>query len=103
MNYRNPKVLAHARGQSCQFCNALDGTVVAAHSNQGRHGKGMSIKAHDCFVAYLCMRCHTAVDQGRGPQAVRVAIWQQAHERSVPLFRHLLDEEGERILMGVPA
>lgn len=65
-NYRSPALLRHARGQSCTNCGAEDDTIVAAHSNWPEHGKGMSIKAHDCFIAFLCFRCHTWLDQGRG-------------------------------------
>jgi hypothetical protein len=61
-NYRNKKILSHAKGQSCTCCGTDDGTVVAAHSNLGADGKGVGLKAADCFVAYLCFRCHTAYD-----------------------------------------
>lgn len=62
-NYRNPRLLALARqAPRCMSCGrANDGTVVAAHSNAQRHGKGMGIKAHD-LPAYLCFRCHSEVD-----------------------------------------
>lgn len=64
MNYRNRKLLDLARDQPCANCGAEDGTVVAAHSNCGIHGKGKSLKAHDCFHAHLCHRCHAWLDQG---------------------------------------
>lgn len=64
MNFRCPKLLALARDESCTNCGVEDGTIVAAHSNLGRHGKGKSIKAHDSFVAFLCHRCHSWLDQG---------------------------------------
>lgn len=66
MNYRNRQLLDLARGETCACCGADDGTVVAAHSNQSAHGKGMSIKAHDCYIAFLCHRCHSWLDQGSG-------------------------------------
>ena len=62
--YRNEKLLASANGRRCAMCGAMDGTTVAAHSNLLEHGKGRGIKAHDCFVAYLCHRCHTGYDSG---------------------------------------
>jgi hypothetical protein len=65
MNYRNPQLLALARDQACTNCGSLHG-VVAAHSNWSRHGKGKSIKAHDCFHAWLCFSCHGWLDQGGG-------------------------------------
>lgn len=64
MNYRNKKLLDLARGQACVMCGCDDGTIVAAHSNLLEHGKGKSIKAHDSMTAWLCMRCHSELDQG---------------------------------------
>lgn len=59
-----------------------DGTVVAAHSNQSKHGKGRGIKASDQYVAALCYRCHYTVDQSLEARDVKLAIWEQAHERT---------------------
>lgn len=98
--YRNRRVLDEARHHSCQSCNADDNTIVAAHSNSSTHGKGMSIKAHDCFVAYLCHSCHSYVDTGRGSREQRTAVWEAAHQKTVPLFQHLLNKEG-RALLGI--
>lgn len=56
-NYRNPKLLALANGAPCSSCGARDDTVVAAHSDKLRHGKGRGLKAHD-IPAYLCYKCH---------------------------------------------
>jgi len=46
--YRNRKLLDMIReSPECMHCGRYnDGTVVAAHSNQLRDGKGKSIKAH---------------------------------------------------------
>lgn len=66
MTYRNPALLRLARDESCANCGAEDGTVVAAHSNLSRHGKGKSLKAHDCYIAFLCHSCHGWLDQGNG-------------------------------------
>lgn len=66
MNYRNRKLLDLARDEACTNCGAQDGTIVAAHSNLSRHGKGKSIKAADCYIAFLCHRCHSWLDQGLG-------------------------------------
>lgn len=60
--YRNPKILAHAKGQPCQNCGRDDGSTVAAHSNSAEHGKAKGMKAHDLFTAYLCGQCHTWLD-----------------------------------------
>jgi len=62
MNYRNRKLTQSAKHESCVSCGADDGTIVWAHSNTQRHGKGMGIKAHDLFGAYLCHKCHSAYD-----------------------------------------
>jgi cytochrome c553 len=62
--YRNKRLLELLREAPCQVCGIEDGTVVAAHSNQLRDGKGRSIKAHDFRIAAMCYRCHTRCDQG---------------------------------------
>jgi ferredoxin len=63
--HREPKLLKLAKGKPCVMCYRDDGTVVAAHSNLLEHGKGMAMKAHDCMTAWLCMTCHSMVDQGK--------------------------------------
>ena len=84
MNYRNRKLLNLANGQACQHCGIQDGTVVAAHSNQSRHGKGTGIKANDCFVAWLCNRCHVELDQGKAlSRSQKADLWQLAHEKTL--------------------
>jgi hypothetical protein len=62
-NYRNKKLTQSAKHEACVSCGADDGTIVWAHSNSQRHGKGMGIKAHDLFGAYLCHRCHERFDK----------------------------------------
>jgi hypothetical protein len=64
--YRNRKLLDVLRESPyCWGCGcANDGTVVAAHINEGKFGKGRGIKAHDCCVAALCFDCHSSYDQG---------------------------------------
>lgn len=59
---RSPALLKACRELACQHCGKEDGTVVAAHSNQGKHGKGRSVKASDVYVAALCFNCHTVLD-----------------------------------------
>jgi hypothetical protein len=60
--YRNPKLLRLADGMSCVECGIQDGTIVSAHSN---NGKGMGIKASDATIMFLCYRCHTEYDSGK--------------------------------------
>lgn len=81
---RSKALLEACREIECQNCGIADGTVVAAHSNSLKHGKGRSIKASDIHVAALCFRCHSDIDQGSYlTKAERVAIWTAAHERTV--------------------
>lgn len=87
MNYRNRALLDAARELPCQHCGAQDGTVVAAHSNQLRDGKGRSIKAHDYRIASLCYRCHSELDQGsRMSKDERLAMWEEAHRKTIGLL-----------------
>lgn len=84
MNYRNKKLLEIVRESPCQLCGAEDGTVVAAHSNQLRDGKGRAIKSHDFRVAALCFRCHAEIDQGsKMSKEDRVDIWEMAHRKTI--------------------
>lgn len=84
MIYRNPKILELAQESPCQCCGKMDGTIVAAHSNQQRDGKGMGIKAHDYRVAYLCHQCHFDIDNGKlHERENRIAIWEAAHRATI--------------------
>ena len=55
MLYRNKKLLALAKeAPKCFHCDMPnDGTVIAAHRNEG---KGIGIKASDAGIAYLSLR-----------------------------------------------
>jgi hypothetical protein len=87
MIYRNQKLLEAARELECQHCGANDGTVVAAHSNQLRDGKGRGIKAHDYRIASLCYRCHSDLDQGsKMSKQERLDMWEEAHRRTIGLL-----------------
>jgi hypothetical protein len=82
--YRNQKLLEIVREFECALCGAEDGTVVAAHSNQLRDGKGKGIKAHDYRIAALCYRCHMAIDQGhRINKQEKEAMWEEAHRKTI--------------------
>ena len=82
--YRNKKLLELVRQSPCQHCGVSDGTVVAAHSNQLRDGKGRGIKAHDYRIAALCYRCHADLDQGASlSREERVNMWEEAHRKTV--------------------
>jgi hypothetical protein len=65
-------------------CGISDGTVVAAHSNQLRDGKGRGLKAHDFRIAALCYRCHHEIDQGsKMSKEERLNAWDEAHRATV--------------------
>jgi hypothetical protein len=82
--YRNKKLLELVRQSPCQTCGVQDGTVVAAHSNQLRDGKGRGLKAHDYRIAALCFRCHSELDQGtKMSKAERIESWEEAHRRTI--------------------
>ena len=90
-NYRNKKLLEIVRKSPCQNCGAQDGTVVAAHSNQSRDGKGMGIKASDAAIAALCYNCHSMLDQGIDlSRKERVDLWELAHRKTI---RWLIENE----------
>ena len=99
MMYRNRKLLDSARNHSCQYCGADDGTIVAAHSNQQRHGKSMGMKASDCFVAFLCFRCHHSLDQGNKLTAVeKEQLWRAAFEKTLPLIWRFFNEDAKALV-----
>jgi hypothetical protein len=87
MMYRNRKLLDLARELPCQNCGISDGTVVAAHSNQLRDGKGRGLKAHDYRIASLCFTCHVELDQGsKMSKQERVEMWEEAHRNTIGLL-----------------
>ena len=93
--YRNKKLLELARLLPCQHCGIEDGTVVAAHSNQLRDGKGRGLKASDFRIASLCFRCHAEADTSSTlTKVARIEMWEQAH-------RATIGELFERGLVGV--
>lgn len=82
--YRNKKLLELVRQFPCQNCGVQDGTVVAAHSNQLRDGKGRGIKAHDYRIASLCFTCHYELDQGKNlNKEQRLDLWEEAHRKTI--------------------
>ena len=82
--YRNKRLLEVVRNLPCQHCGKSDGTVVAAHSNQLRDGKGRGIKCSDALIAALCYRCHAEVDQSSTlSKDARVEMWESAHKATI--------------------
>ena len=87
MIYRNKKLLELVRNFPCQHCGKQDGTVVAAHSNQLRDGKGKGIKASDFRIASLCFTCHMELDQGKNlSKQERLEMWEEAHRKTIGLL-----------------
>jgi len=94
MNHRDRKLLdlAH-RLHDCTIripgvCqgHSVEG-LEPAHANWSRYGKGMGIKAHDCFHAAACHACHAEIDQGkRLSQEERIDYWQQGFERTLLIY-----------------
>ena len=82
--YRNKKLLEVVRESPCQVCNAKNGTVVAAHSNQLRDGKGRGLKASDAAIAAMCCSCHYDIDQGsKLSKQERIDVWESAHRKTI--------------------
>jgi hypothetical protein len=89
--YRNKKLLEVVRESPCQVCNAKNGTVVAAHSNQLRDGKGRGLKASDAAIAAMCYSCHYDIDQGsKLSKQERIDVWESAHRKTI---RWLIENE----------
>lgn len=63
------------------MCGIEDGTVVAAHRNEG---KGMGLKVSDALVAALCHKCHAELDQGKElSRDARRSLWDKAYIRTI--------------------
>ncbi len=78
MTFRSLELLRLARlAPKCMVCQRIaDGTIVAAHSNASRHGKGMGIKAGDMWFCCACADCHREIDQGAQSREAREALWE---------------------------
>lgn len=84
MNWRSKKLTDSAKYESCVSCGADDETIVWAHSNLLRHGKGTAIKAHDLFGAYLCHFCHNLYDvEWAGPPEEKEEYFLEQWEKSM--------------------
>lgn len=86
-NYRDRALLDAVYQVKCtlQINGCCEGGLgEPAHSNQSRHGKGSSLKAHDCFVVSACRSCHRELDQGRRfTREEKGEIWLRGHERTM--------------------
>lgn len=90
----NPARLCH--GQECYLripgvCRNDPATVVPAHSNQLKHGKGRGIKAKDEYTVPACYECHAELDQGRRlTKSERREYWDRAHAAWHPVRERML-------------
>lgn len=85
--FRSPDLLKLAAGESCtlRFPGCVEGPCCSAHSNLAKHGKGKSIKAHDCFICWACSPCHSILDQGKQyTREQKTDAFQRAHEETLP-------------------
>ena len=85
---RSKKALEACRGQPCyllvpHICLGEPGqeTVVPCHPNWADYGKGMGLKADDKYVVPGCFACHSWLDQGSAPGALKRAVFESALER----------------------
>lgn len=98
---RNPHLLEMARGMCCLLkspvCDNDTDTVVAAHSNQSRHGKSMGRKASDAYTVHCCGACHHWLDQGKDATKVqKIAAFTLAHVRQVALWNQVAADPREK-------
>lgn len=84
----HPDMLCH--GQQCYLripgvCRSNPDTVVPAHSNQLKDGKGKGLKADDRMTVPACAQCHYELDQGRRlSKEQRRVIWDRGYARWAP-------------------
>jgi hypothetical protein len=81
--FRDKQFLKAVASLPCQHCG-LEGSTQAAHANWVWSGKGMGIKAHDCFTAALCQSCHQELDQGKNlSRNEREDLWMDAWKKTI--------------------
>lgn len=89
-----------ARGEQCQvryyWINYHNPeTVVFAHSNKSKHGKGMGLKAKDEFGAYACYRCHAIYDgHEKRPDYIPKEYIDEIFEKGMEKTREILRTKG---------
>lgn len=81
--WRNKAFLRAVASLPCQLCGKENETQ-AAHANWSEYGKGMAMKAHDCYSAALCVSCHRDIDQGsKMSYEERKAAWETAWRKTI--------------------
>lgn len=95
--YRDRELLDLAKGMPCllrvhQNCLGEEGsTTVAAHSNMGIHGKGMGLKADDCYSVWACVHCHGWLDSSKAKQEEKETAWMIGFERQIDQWAEIAD------------
>lgn len=97
---RCPALLEMANGRPCLLhipgvCNGRTDTTVACHSGLSIHGKAGARKADDCYSSFGCAACHSWLDQGPAPRAVKEAAFMAAHLRQVIEWRRVMQDPTE--------
>lgn len=94
------KITESARGEQCTMKLPWihwhnPETVVFAHSNKLKHGKGMGKKASDEFGAYLCYRCHAIVDgHEKRPDYITKEYIDNMFDEAIEKTRGILRQKG---------
>lgn len=83
--YRNKKLLNLANeSPNCMSCGAYNyGQVISAHADWLEYGKGKGIKAHDCFIAFLCNDCHNYLHHSGDDKELKKAFWHRAYLKTM--------------------
>lgn len=87
MNYRDRNLLNLAYEFPCmlRFDGCQGGNGEPAHANWPLFGKGMGMKAHDCFHVPACRHCHAMLDQGsQMEREERRMAWLRAYAEYAP-------------------
>jgi hypothetical protein len=85
-----------AKNETCTLrlpgiCKPEPGSVVWAHSNDSRHGKGFGLKADDQYGCYACYWCHRVLDgQAPRPAGLSEADVARAFELAMGESREIL-------------
>jgi len=81
--HRSPALRRSAQGEACVACGRNDGSIVWAHSNEGEHGKGKSLKCHDLLGNYLCFYCHYDYDFGTATREEKQAFFREHYPKTM--------------------
>lgn len=85
--FRSEKLTKQAQNYDCQSCGKYKPSVPA-HANWQEYGKGASLKAHDCFVAFVCPHCHDLIDGRVGYLSAdeKKDMWTKAWLKTIVLW-----------------